>query len=359
MKLNLSEEERLYMYLKGLFESFGYTRFMMRRFEEYSLYAENLNFLQSKDIITFGDRSGRLLALKPDVTLSIVRNCKGMKDRLRKLYYRESVYRPYSPGGQFREIGQIGLELVGDVDAYCQLEALALAAESLKAVGGKGVMEISHMGALGGIAQSCGMDALPEAVMDCVRSRNLHDMKSACLSSGISEEVAEGLRSVIGAGGSNTQKIDTLRKSFGGSPQCMAAADELERVLSELEKCGKGGFEVDFSLVNDPDYYNGVIFQGYTERSPRAVLSGGRYDNLVNKFGAGKSGIGFALYPDELAYYSGSQSDYDADVLLLYEEGQDGAAVYAEVEKLVKQGLSVRAATEPPAGMKFCRTVKI
>ena len=82
----VSEEERLYSTLKGLYESFGYSRFRMRKFEEYSLYSENLNFLRSRDIITFAGKDGRLLALKPDVTLSIVKNCTGAGAR--KVYYR-------------------------------------------------------------------------------------------------------------------------------------------------------------------------------------------------------------------------------------------------------------------------------
>lgn len=355
-KLNLSGSEKLYLALKGVYESFGYAPYKMRRFEEYSLYADNLNFLRSRDVITFGDKNGRLLALKPDVTLSIVKNCAG--GGLKKVYYRESVYRPEAYGGQFREIEQIGLECVGDADGYAEAEVLTLAAESLKAIGCNCVLELSHMGALAGIARLCGRERLPEGLIACISSRNLHDMPAVCAANGIDGDIAEGLRALLASEGDNAQRADMLCKVFGVSAECVAAAEGLRRAVKVAGDAGIAA-EIDFTLTDDADYYNGIIFRGYAAECPRAVLSGGRYDNLVNKFGAGKSGIGFALYPDELAYYSGSQSDYDADVLLLYEEGQDGAAVYAEVEKLVKQGLSVRAATESPAGMKFCRTVKI
>lgn len=86
----VSEEERLYSTLKGLYESFGYSRFQMRKFEEYSLYSENLNFLRSRDIITFAGKDGRLLALKPDVTLSIVKNCTG-RGRAQSLLPRKRI----------------------------------------------------------------------------------------------------------------------------------------------------------------------------------------------------------------------------------------------------------------------------
>lgn len=356
-KLNLSEEERLYLSLKGLFESYAYSRFQMRRFEEYSLYARNLNFLRSKDIITFSGGDGRLLALKPDVTLSIVKNCKGL-GKTRKVYYRESVYRPDRPGGQFREISQIGLEYVGDVDAYAQLEVLSLAAQSLKKVGGGCVMEISHMGALGGIAEECGREEFPEEVAACVRARNLHDIKSVCSGCGIESTVAERLGRLIAAEGSSADKIAMLRSLFPQNKRCLAAADELENALTSLkdEACL---FEVDFSLINDPAYYNGIVFQGYAEKSPRAVLSGGRYDNLVKKFGAGNGGIGFAVYPDELDYYSENARKFDADVLVLYNKDTAPAKVLSCVKLLAEGGESAFASLNPPQDMKFKKIIKL
>lgn len=352
----VSEEERLYSTLKGLYESFGYSRFRMRKFEEYSLYAENLNFLRSRDIITFAGKDGRLLALKPDVTLSIVKNCTGAGAR--KVYYRESVFRPDRPGGQFREISQIGLEFVGRTDDYARLEVLSLAAESLKAVGGDCVMELSHMGALEGIANSCGMTKLPEEVTACIRARNLHDMKSVCLSCGLGEGVAEKLCLLLSSGRGNGEKLSLLRTLFASDDRCVRAADELEGALNALGGDGKM-FEVDFSLLNDPDYYNGFIFQGYVDKFPRAVLSGGQYDTLVKKFGAGEGGAGFALYPDDLDFYLGKRREFDADVLLLYPSGYSPAAVMAQVKKLTSGGESVYAAAEEPENMRFKRTVSL
>ena len=356
--LNLSEEERLYFSLKGLFESYGYSRFQMRRFEEYSLYLENLNFLKSRDIITFGGRDGRLLALKPDVTLSIVKNCKGSEEKQRKVYYRESVYRPDRPGGQFREISQIGLEYIGDVDSYAQLEVLFLASESLAAIGGGYVMDVSHMGALEGIANSCGMESLPDEVFGCMRARNLHDLKEVCISCGMGEDAAGKLRTLLSAGGSNKKKLTVLRSLFPESAKCLAAADELEELLNALGE-ESTAFGIDFSLLNDPAYYNGVIFQGYIEKFPRAVLSGGRYDNLVKKFGAGKGGAGFALYPDELDFYFKKSREYDADALVLYPKDIAPAEVLKVVKKLSDEKKRVLASSIVPEGKRFKTIIKL
>ena len=75
----LQKGERVELYLRRLFESFGYKKYRMSKFENYDLYAENKSFLKNESIITFHDLSGKLMALKPDVTLSIVKNAKGAR----------------------------------------------------------------------------------------------------------------------------------------------------------------------------------------------------------------------------------------------------------------------------------------
>ena len=354
MKAEACGEERLYLSLKELYESLGYARFKMRRFEEYSLYADNFNFLRSRDVITFGDKNGRLLALKPDVTLSIVKGCTGGKG-LKKVYYRESVYRPDRPGGQFREINQIGLECVGDVDEYVQTEVLYLAAESMKAVGGGYVLELSHTGIFRGIAACCGRDGLPEEVAACIGARNLHDMRGACLACGLGEDVAAKLCALLGCGGSEEQKLSLLCSLFPESAECAAAARELSLAVRSLEQGGARA-EIDFSLSDDPAYYNGIVFRGYGENFPGAVLTGGRYDNLVKKFGAGSGGIGFALCADA---FEGARRQFDADVLLLYGEGADPQKVLLRARRIAAEGESVYAAKRVPEAMKFARTEKM
>ena len=69
-------EEKVTFALRDLFSSYGYSRYKMSRFEEYDLYVRNKDFLISDSVITFTDTNGKLMALKPDVTLSIIKNGK-------------------------------------------------------------------------------------------------------------------------------------------------------------------------------------------------------------------------------------------------------------------------------------------
>ena len=112
----LSPQERLVLKLRELYESYGYARFPMRRFEEYALYLENKSFLTSESVLSFTNASGQLMALKPDVTLSIVKRARPERGQVEKLYYHESVYRLSPTDHEFTEIGQLGVELLGDVD---------------------------------------------------------------------------------------------------------------------------------------------------------------------------------------------------------------------------------------------------
>ena len=118
---------------------------------------------------------------------------------------------------------------------------------------------------------------------------------------------------------------------------------ELKELCTLLERMGvSGSLHLDFSIVNDMNYYNGVIFRGYLPGLASGVLSGGRYDKLLQRMGKQGGAIGFAVYLDQLERLSGSDTGYDADILLLYSAADDPAAVAESACRLRRQGQSVR-----------------
>ena len=133
-ELNLRENEKVLFSLRALFEKYGYSQYKVSKFEEYDFYMKNKSFLVSENVLTFTDTTGKLMALKPDVTLSIVKNTDVAKGELSKVYYSENVYRT-TPGSQgFKEIMQTGLECIGNVDTDAVCEVLEIAAKSLETV---------------------------------------------------------------------------------------------------------------------------------------------------------------------------------------------------------------------------------
>ena len=99
----LKFDEKVVFTLRSLYASYGYRQFKMSKFEEYDLYSKNKDFLVSDGIITFNDTNGKLLALKPDVTLSIIKNARGEKSETEKFYYNENVYRISGPPSPIRK----------------------------------------------------------------------------------------------------------------------------------------------------------------------------------------------------------------------------------------------------------------
>ncbi|MBP5373135.1 MAG: ATP phosphoribosyltransferase regulatory subunit, partial [Clostridia bacterium] len=140
----LGQAEKFSLSLRELYYGYGYKPYRMSKFEEYDLYAENKEFLVSESVITFTDTDGKLMALKPDVTLSIIKNSALSAGEIRKVYYSENVYRS-SSSAPFKEIMQTGLECFGAVGKNEIAEVISLAAESLKKVGEECALDVSNL----------------------------------------------------------------------------------------------------------------------------------------------------------------------------------------------------------------------
>ena len=153
----LPKDERTYLELCDLFEKHGYALYKMKKFEEYSLYLDNKNFLGSESVLTFQGFGGKLMALKPDVTLSIVKNARVPENGALRLYYRESVYRTERGGTDFKEINQMGLECIGALTLRDVTEICALAVQSLALIDSEFVFAVSHMGYLSALLDECGV----------------------------------------------------------------------------------------------------------------------------------------------------------------------------------------------------------
>lgn len=306
----LPKDEQTFLELRGLYEAAGYKPYKMRRFEEYSLYLDNRSFLGGGSVLTFQGLGGKLLALKPDVTLGIAKNARLDGDKPVKVYYRESVYRTARGGDEFREINQMGLEYMGKGEGGEDSAICELALRSLAAIDGKFIFAVSHMGLVSALIESAGVlsTARKKAVMDCIRSRNAHDIVAA---GGISAEAAEKL-AVLVKGDTDFSSALSRVKAIADSDAARLAVSELEDLYDVLAATRYGAnVRLDFSILNAVDYYNGVIFQGFVERVPKAILSGGRYDGLLAKRGEGYVAMGFALYLDELnaCYPAGEEVD--------------------------------------------------
>lgn len=352
--LNLRKQEEVINRLSSLYEQYGYAQFKMSKFEEYDLYVRNKDFLISDGIITFTDTNGKLLALKPDVTLSIIKNFRATKDAVDKVYYNENVYRISNGTHSFKEIMQLGVECMGDVDAYCQYEVLSLAAKSLSVFSEDVVLDISDFGILTDLLAA--FEVSPSAkkeILTAIGEKNVHDLERICREANISADKASVLAQMIQLYGAPSIVLPKIKQLLVGlvDPQKLLELEALCKSLSEA------GFEnmirVDFSIVNGVDYYNGIVFKGFLKGIPSAVLSGGQYDALMKKMHRDSGAIGFALYLDLMEDLLIEKKKIDVDSVVVYNKSVPFSEVDLVLRKLISEGKTVMAQKSIPEKIKY------
>lgn len=304
MELNLEvmdQMERIGFLLRGLYHEHGFDRYRMSKFEEYDLYSRNKDFLLSEGVITFTDANGRLMALKPDVTLSIVKNVRDGGAKLRKLYYHENVYRLSEGSDGFREETQVGVECMGPVDGKTVQEMLKLAEESLRLLSDRYILEISHLDLLSAMVDTVATDnETREKILRCSGEKNLHGISGICREAGLADGAERALLDLLRTYGSPRSVMPRVRR-IAEENGCGEFARELgQTVAAFMGTDAEEHLWIDFSATGDLKYYNGIAFKGFLEGIPDPVLSGGQYDALMRRMHRKDRAIGFAVFLHQL-----------------------------------------------------------
>lgn len=321
----LKRDELAVFKLRKLYAQSGYSYFKMSKFEEYDLYSKNKDFLVSDGIITFNDVGGKLLALKPDVTLSIIKNSKD-NEGVERYYYNENVYRISETSHSYKEIMQTGLECIGNITEREVCEVVELALKSLENLSGDFVLDISHAGLVDNILDECGITD-KKAVAEAITQKNADALKRLCTDS--QTEVLEKL--IL-----SYKDTETALKTIGNmvkSDVAKQSLEELKTVCLDIQKQGYGDkINVDFSLVNSTGYYSGIVFRGYISGVTDRVLSGGRYDMLMKKMNRSSAALGFAVYLDALERQQEETKTEKTVINVALPKGRLGEKVYSMFE---------------------------
>ena len=363
MSLNsavLENEEKAIFKLRELYTSYGFSKYKMSKFEEYDFYVRNKDFLVSDNIITFTDSDGKLMALKPDVTLSIIKSSKDIRDYVQKVYYNENVYRATGDTGQVKEIMQVGLECIGDIDDYCVTETVLLAAKSLKRIDSDYVLDISHMGIIAEALDYTGLsDNGRSGVINAFGEKNLQAIADICRQEETPHDKIELLLGISGLSGIPSEVLPKL-KGLSVSDGFMKAVMQLEKISQILKANGcEERSRIDFSVANNMKYYSGVAFKGFINGIPGGVLSGGQYDKLMKKLGRTSGAIGFAVYLDMLNRMEEAAPEFDVDTVLLYDENADVSEVGTAVKTLADEGKSVTAQRSVPKKVRYRQLARL
>ncbi len=321
----LKQDERIALSLRSLYAENGYRQFKMSKFEEYDLYMKNKDFLISDGIITFNDTNGSLLALKPDVTLSIVKNHKETNG-VSKVYYNENVYRISESSHTYKEIMQTGLECIGDITEDNTVEVVRLAGESASLISEDYRMTVSHIGFVKSFLYDYGITLERDSeICAAFFEKNIDALKGLC-----TEAQFRALKALMKSYENSSAAADRL------FPLCVkeSTKSELEGFLALLDKIfeqNETRYAVDFSLSGSAGYYSGIVFKCYISGVAVPVISGGQYDGLMEKLGRSSHAIGFAVYLDELERI-GDDNSGDGFVNIALPKGRLGEKVYAMFE---------------------------
>ncbi len=356
----LDNNEKIIYTLRSLYSRHGYKKYKMSKFEEYDLYSRNKDFLVSDSVITFTDTNGKLLALKPDVTLSIIKNNRNSEEKINKLYYNENVYRVSKGTGSYKEIMQAGLECIGEVDDFCIGEVLWLAAESLGKISDDYVLDVSHLDIISSFVDYIGADrTVTKQLLKCLGEKNAHGIETLCLENGISPDRFTPFKELVNVYGSAAEVLPKLRE-IAGSVGAGEAVDSLEKILSIFSGYADSSkIHIDMSVTDDMKYYNGVVFKGFIKGIPGFVLSGGQYDRLMTRLHDNSKAIGFAVYLDMLEELGRDEKKYDADTVIIYDDESDLPVIRKYIGDEIAAGKTAAAVKTDDSSIRRGKTVRI
>lgn len=356
----LKNEERFSFSLRSLYNSFGYERYKMNKFEEYELYVRNKDFLISESVITFTDTNGKLLALKPDVTLSIIKNTKDKKGFVEKLYYDEHVYRISKDSHSYKEIAQTGLECIGDLSLCHICEVVYLAAMSLKKISSSYILDLSHAGLVRALFDCLSVsEEKRSTLLSFINSKSPDAAFLYIKNEGLSTEL-DGLCRALMSSYKDIEALERALAPFACDSNALSCLKQFREIYLCLCSLGlKDRINIDFSIVGDVSYYSGTLFKGYIEGISTSVLSGGQYDKLMEKMGKASGAIGFAVYLDLLERFDREEKEYDYDTLVLFSEKVSPHRVIETVSSLCEKGERAIALKDIPQGVRYNRIITL
>lgn len=315
---------------------YGYHDIQTPTFEYFDVFRKEIGTISSKELYKFFDREGNTLALRPDITPSIARAAATLfsEQRLpiRLCYIGNTFINQSSYRGKLKESTQLGAELIGDGTVEADAEMLALVIDSLKAVG---LEEFQLMIGSAAFFQSLLQEAAMEEA-DELRARELITNRNYF---GLDEHLKEihmnektrntfsQLAELVGG-----VEILEMAKQHAPNKAAREAIEHLEALYGLLQMYGMENYVTfDLSMSGTYGYYTGIVFRGYTYGTGDAIVKGGRYDRLLEKFGKDEPSIGFAIVADELMNALARQKIHVpvdcSNTVILYEKSREKEAI--------------------------------
>lgn len=348
---------RLEAELLACFNRFGYDEIILPTFEYLDVLAPGLEPTLIENSYKIVDRTtGRVLLLRPDVTAQIARTVAmgmvGAHFPLR-LSYRATVFR-YEPehAGRDREIFQIGAELIGADDPSADSEIIILLIECLRQVGLRSFkISLGHVGFFKGLLIRAGLSPEGQKRAEQAAARKDVPKLGEILShERVTKQATRRILDALELCG-QTEVLSQGRALAKGDKLLLQALDRLAAVYRLL--CAAGFQEtilLDLGEFRGFDYYDGIVFDVFTDGVGVELGGGGRYNHLIGRFGRDLPSTGFALSVDRLFRgldLSGKTTSGKVEVLVVAPLGSS-TRLMSVAQQLRRAGIrAVQRAVEP------------
>lgn len=291
--------------LRAEFKNSGYKEIQTPAFEYYDVFTQDAVPYVQENMIKFFDLNGRILVLRPEMTVPIARVAATKllqdSDTLR-LFYMQNVYGLTDPGmNQQSEVSQAGIELIGEGGFEADTEMISLAIKALILTGLKNFkLEVGQVSFFRGLIQDCNIDdEQKEKLRALIDDKNTVELEYELSTMNIPSDVKEKLLALPNLFGGK-EVFDTAY-ALSDNEMCKNAVDNIKQIYDSICALGYEKYiSIDFGLLNNYNYYSGVIIRGITYEIGSPILSGGRYDNLLGEFGKPAPATGFALRIKEI-----------------------------------------------------------
>ncbi|MBQ3899890.1 MAG: ATP phosphoribosyltransferase regulatory subunit [Lachnospiraceae bacterium] len=299
--------------LSKIIDSFGYRKVQTPTFEFFDVFSKEVGTIPSNELYKFFDKENNTLVLRPDFTPSIAR-CAAKyfcdsNEPLRLSYLGSAFTRTDSLQGKLEESTQLGAEFIGDDSVFADGEVIALSINCLKEAGLKDFrVSVGHIGYFKGLCEEAGIDDETELELrKLISGKNYFAAQELIEEKEIASPYKEKLLGIA----DSFNDLDSLQAAGEnvGSERSVKALERLEQLYKVLCSYGVEKYvSFDLGMLSKYNYYTGVIFRVYTYGLGRAIVKGGRYDNLLMHFGKNAPAIGFGLQIDDILEALSSQN---------------------------------------------------
>lgn len=337
LNVQCGKKQALETRILKIFHQYGYHDIQTPMFEYFDVFRKEIGTVPSKDLYKLFDKEGNTLALRPDITPSIARAAATLFGDealpIRLCYTGNTFINHSSYQGRLREVTQMGVELIGDDTVEADAEMLALVIEALQSVGLKEFqLSVGNVDYFSSLIEDAGLDEeAKERVTILINNRNYFGVEDYLDRVKVKRSSREAFASLNGLVG-GPEVLEEAKKQALNSSGVMAVK-RLEKIYDVLKLYGMEQFiTFDLSMTGGTyGYYTGIIFRGYTFGTGDAIVKGGRYDKLLEKFGKESPSIGFAIVVDELMNAMNRQKlrivYTRKNTMILYDDGKTNEAV--------------------------------